>query len=204
MLRTIAFWTAVIGSVGLVLLIVVGAAAWPGYSHVRDFISELGATGAPQGRLVSLGGFLAVGVCLTAFCAAAALVAPRSRLRYAGFACLGLFGLGYMAIAFFRCDFGCPPTSPSLSQTLHSLTSLAGYVGAPVGMVLLGLSARRWPGAAGLFPLGLVTAAIAAAGFLGMLVESPVGGLVQRLVEGSILVWIVACAFAIRREPATA
>ena len=75
----------------------------------------------------------------------------------------------------------------------------AAEYGDDVGMDII--DARRWPGAAWLFPLGLVCAAIAAVGFLGMLVESPVGGLVQRLLEGSILAWIVACAFALRRGP---
>lgn len=199
MIRTIAFWAAVLGAGLLLIAIVAGAAAWPGYSHVDDFISELGATGSPHGRLVNLGGFLPVGICLTLFAALAARVAPRSRLRLFGFAGLALFTLSYATIAFFPCDLGCPPASPSLSQTVHNFAGLLGYLGAPIGLVLLAFAARRWPGAALLFPLGLVCAAIAAAGFVLMLVETPVGGVVQRLLEGAIVVWILACAFTLRR-----
>ncbi|WP_216361196.1 DUF998 domain-containing protein [Caulobacter mirabilis] len=199
MIKTVAFWAGAAGVALLVAVIVVAGAAWPGYSHVDNFISELGATGSPHGRLVNFGGFLPVGLCLTLFSIAAALVEPRSRRRTVGFACLGLFGLGYVAIAFFPCEFGCPATSSDISQVMHNLTSLAGYLGAPVGMILLGLAARRWPGSGLLFPLGLACGLVSTAAFAWMLSEPPASGLVQRVVEGSIVLWVLVCAFSLRR-----
>ena len=48
----------------------------PGYSHIRDTISELGETRSPVGRPVSYVGFLAIGVLLWLFLIAAAHVVP--------------------------------------------------------------------------------------------------------------------------------
>lgn len=202
MIRAIAFWAAVIGYLLLLVMIVVGGAAWPGYSHTGQFISELGASGAPHGRLVSLGGFLPVGLCLTLFPVLAAFIPPRSGLRVAGFALLALFALGYIAAAVFPCDAGCRSTTPSFAQMMHNLFGLLGYLGGPIGLILLGFAARRWPGAAWLFPLGVACGVVALAAFVVMLAEPPFGGLVQRVLEGAVAAWTLACAFALRRAPA--
>ena len=199
MIRTIAFWSAIVGYLLLAVMIVAGGAAWPGYSHSSQFISELGATGAPHGRLVSLGGFLPVGVCLTAFSILAMFIAPRSGLRIAGFAGLALFSLGYIGAAAFPCDFGCRPETPSFSQMMHNLTGLGGYLGGPIGLILLGVAARRWPGATWLFPLGVACGVVALLAFMAMLAEPPSGGLVQRVLEGAVAVWTLAYAVTLRR-----
>jgi hypothetical protein len=199
MVRTLAFWSAIIGASLLVLMTVAGAAAWPGYSHVSQYISELGATGAPHGRLVSLGGFLPVGVLLTTFAVLAALIPPRGVLKTLGSIGLFLFALGYLGAAVFPCDFGCRPETPSGSQMLHMAFGLAGYILAPLTLAVLAIASRKWPGAKGLFPLGLVCAVVAGIAFFSM--ADPFAGLFQRVLEGSVLLWIVAFAFTLRRAP---
>ncbi len=197
MVRTLAFWSAIIGAGLLVLMTVAGAAAWPGYSHVSQYISELGATGAPHGRLVSLGGFLPVGVLLTTFAVLAALIPPRGVLKTLGCIGLFLFALGYLGAAVFPCDFGCRPETPSGSQMLHMAFGLVGYILAPLTLAVLAVASRKWPGAKGLFPLGLVCAVVAGIAFFSM--ADPFAGLFQRVLEGSVLLWIVAFAFTLRR-----
>lgn len=199
MIRTLAFWSALLGAGLLVTMIVIGGAAWPGYSHLSQYISELGATGAPHGRLVSLGGFLPIGVLLMAFAVLAALIPPRGVLKTLG--CLGLFlfALGYLGAAFFPCDFGCRPATPSPSQMLHMAFGLVGYLFAPLTLAALAIASRKWPGAKALLPLGLVCAAVAGVAFFAMV--DPLAGLFQRVLEGSVLLWIVAFAITLRRAP---
>lgn len=195
LIRALAFWSAILAYATLAVLI--GAGAYPGYSHARQYISELGATGAPNGALVSLGGFLPIGVLLMFFCGLAARLEPRGALRALGFAALSIFALSYVGAAFVRCDLGCPsqPTTPS--QMLHNLFGLAGYLFGPVGLMLLGVSARGWPSGRWLSPLAFICGAVALAGFLAMTGE--MRGLVQRGVEGAMGAWILAYAFSIRR-----
>jgi hypothetical protein len=200
MIRNVAFWSAILAYAILAIMIVAGGAAWPGYSHYSQFISELGGTGAPHGRLVSLAGFLPVGLLLTLFAGLAIFIPPRGVLRTLGFLCLVLFAAGYTGAAFFPCDAGCRSVDPSPSQVLHNLFGLLGYVAAPPGLVMLGLAARKWPGGGHLLPLSIVCAVLAAGGFLTM-VDTPFGGLSQRILEAAVGVWILACALALRRKP---
>lgn len=199
MIRSIAFWSAVLGYLILAVMIVAGGLSWPGYSHYSQYISELGSNGAPYGRLVSLGGFLPVGVLLSLFAVLAIFIPPRGGLRTLGFLFLVLFATGYTGAAFFPCDEGCRSVTPSASQMMHNLFGLLGYIAAPVGLVLLGVSARSWPGGKPLFPLAIVCAALAAGGFLTM-IDTPFGGLSQRILEAAVAVWILACAFTLRRR----
>ena len=199
MIRTLAFWTAIIGASLLAIMTVAGGAAWPGYSHVTQYISKLGATGAPNGRLVSLGGFLPIGVLLMTFAVLGALIPPRGVLRTLGFIGIFLFALGYFGAAFFPCDFGCRPQTPSPSQVMHRAFGLAGYVLAPLALTALAIASRKWPGQGWLFPLGLVCAVVAGVAFVGMV--DPLAGLFQRVLEASVMLWIVAFAVSLRRKP---
>lgn len=199
MIRTLAFWTAILGAGLLVVMTVAGAAAWPGYSHVTQYISELGATGAPNGRLVSLGGFLPIGVLLMTFAVLGALIPPRGVLRTLGFIGIFLFALGYFGAALFPCDLGCRPETPSPSQMLHLAFGLAGYVLAPLSLTALAVASRKWPGQGWLFPLGLICAVVACIAFFSMV--DPLAGLFQRVLEASVILWILAFAVSLRRKP---
>lgn len=197
-MRAIAFWSAILGYAWLAIIIVWGGAVWPGYSHAEQFISELGATGAPNGRLFSLGGFLPVGILLTVFALSSALLAPRSIARVIGFLGLALFAAGYTVAAFFPCDFGCPAGVQSASQMVHSVAGLFGYLAGPLGLILLGVAARRWPGATWLFPLGVACGVVAIIAFLSF--GSGLPGLAQRVLEGSVALWSLAFAATLRRR----
>ncbi|MFZ5670349.1 MAG: DUF998 domain-containing protein [Pseudomonadota bacterium] len=199
-MRAIAFWSAVLAYALLAFMVMAGGAAWSGYSHLTQYISELGAAGAPHGRLVSLGAFLPVGVLLSLFAVLAMLLPPRGLLRTLGFLGLIVFAAGYTAAAFFPCDPGCRPADPSPSQTMHLLFGLAGYVAAPLMLTALAISARGWPVPRWLSPLGFLCAAVSGIAFLGM--APPLEGLFQRVLEGAVAVWVLACAFALRKPPA--
>ena len=54
MIRHIAFGCAVLSLLVLAVATVAGGLAYPGYDHLTQYISALGATGAPTGRAVSL------------------------------------------------------------------------------------------------------------------------------------------------------
>ncbi|MCA1798267.1 MAG: DUF998 domain-containing protein [Xanthomonadaceae bacterium] len=97
----------------------------------------------------------------------------------------------------FPCDFGCRPTEPSVSQMLHNLFGLIGYALAPVTLFLLGLGARHWPGGLALSWLGRIAAVSALFGLL--LLESAYSGIAQRVLEASVLTWVVACALFLWR-----
>jgi hypothetical protein len=198
-----AMFCGVLGALWMLAMVIVGGATYPGYSHVAQYISELGANGAPQGAAVSWLGFLPVGILISAFALFAWLAAPRNVLSGIGFVGVLLFAVGYIAAAFFRCDYGCRPEEPSASQMMHNMFGLLGYVFAPVCLLLLGLAARKWEKAGLVSTWAFVSAVVALIGLFTMAPTSPVLGLSQRAIETAMLSWVVVCGLYLGRQPRT-
>lgn len=190
--------SGLLGTACVVILTVAGGWAWPDYDHATQFISELGATGAPHATAVNYAGFLPAGILISAFAVLAWRALPRSTAGTLGMVGLVLYAVGYLAAVAFPCDFGCRPDEPSTSQALHNLFGLLGYALAPVTLFLLGLSARSWRGGMPLSWLGRIASVPALFGLL--LLESAYSGAAQRVLEASVLVWVVACALFLWRR----
>lgn len=175
-----------------VFVTIVGGARYPGYSHVSQFISELGAHGARDGFAVSWGGFFVVG---TLAGLGGVLLWPTFRfaaLAAVGVALAGLSTtLGYVGSAVWRCDFGCPEDMHSSTQSMHFGVSAADLVGVAIGVALVAWALRgsadwRW-----LARFSAVVAAVVWVGGFVMLSPSveDVAGLFQRIIELTTYVW---------------
>lgn len=200
MLNKLVLAAACLGALAVVLLTVIGGAAFPNYSHVSQFISELGARGAPHAKLVAYAGFLPAGILVCAFAALAWKALPRSTPTTLGMLGIALFGFGYLVAVYFPCDAGCRPDEPSGAQLVHNALGLAGYLAAPLSLALLGWQARGWPGAKALSMHGFAGAVLA---FIALSLLSPefaYVGVAQRVLEASVLSWIVACGFYVNRR----
>lgn len=199
--RLLAVWSAFAGYALMIGMIAWAGAAWPGYDHLRQFISELGATGAPNGRVFSLWGFIVPGVLLMVFPVGAVLALPRSAAGFIGFALIALFASGAFFGGVYPCDLGCVTEGGSESQKMHELLGLGGYVTAPLALLLVGLASRKWPSAGVLFPLGIVGAIVAAVAMPMLVMDIEFDGAAQRALEGAMALWVLACAtyLALRR-----
>ena len=180
-----------LGCFAIVTVFVTWAAALtPGYSHVSQLISELGARGAPFEMLVRLAGFLPAGLLLLAFSALAFRALPRSRSVSLGLIGLALYAAGYVVAAAYPCDAGCRPVEPSVSQLIHNAGGLAGYLVAPVFLFTLARATRSWRGGAGLAVAGYAASAVALVALLTLSPSSEFAGLSQRVLELAVLGWI--------------
>lgn len=189
----IPFVSASVALFFVVVLTLLGGAFYPDYSHLSQFISELGARQAPYEQLVRWIGFLPTGVLVLVFAFVAFKALPRSALTTFGFLGIAAYALGYVAAAFYPCDPGCRPADPSMSQLIHNIFGLVGYLFAPPSLAALAWSARHWPGGGRLAAAGFVAATLALLGLLLLSPEYPYVGLSQRILELSVLVWIVMC-----------
>jgi hypothetical protein len=107
---------------------------------------------------------------------------------------LAFFALGYLVAVVFPCEGDCRPAEPTLSQAIHNLFGLAGYLFAPLSLFLLGWQARRWPKAMHLSVLGFIGSGFALLGLLFLSPDFKYVGVAQRILEGSVLMWIMMCA----------
>ncbi len=176
----------------LALLSLIGGAAYPGYSHSSQFISELGATGAPHETLIRFFGFLPVGGFLALFSIAATKRLPESKLVTWGQLGLSVFAMGYIVAVIFPCDPGCPGENASVSQSIHNLVGGAGYVVAPIFLILMGIAARKWPEKGALPVIAFLCAGICVAGLATLNPDSPYVGLSQRVLEAGVWIWVLA------------
>ena len=192
----LAFGLLVIGELIQLGTVLAGGAAYPGYDHARQYISELGATGAVTGPAVSWWGFVPSGLFITAFCLIAAWLLRRNLLGVSACLMLAWYGLSLSAAGVYPCAFECARTEVTFDAMMHDLLGGTGYLTGVLGVALAALSIRsndaRW-----LRPLGLVCAAVATVGFAAIIADVELGGVFQRALEGALAVFLLAFGWAL-------
>jgi hypothetical protein len=194
-----AFLFGLLGVLFFISATMLGGLQFPAYSHISQLISESYAIGTPYGIPLRYLGFLPSGIFMAAFAFYAARALPKSLAATFGFIGLGIFyGMATVIVSFFPCDEGCGKelVDPSLSQFIHNLTGLFTYLIVPVSLLILGVAARKWSNGKYVSYAGLACG-LTAMLFVGILSSDLHGyfaGLYQRIIEGSILAWIVVCS----------
>lgn len=199
---------ALVGIIGVIVFIatsILGGSFIDGYSHVSQFISESYATGTQHGEALRFYGFLPSGLCFFVFALFAPKYFPKSNLLKLAFLIFGIFyGLGTIIVSFYPCDAGCNKEfiNPSISQIIHNVTGALTYLIVPAMIIFIGFLSRRWEQLKGYAIISIICGIIALL-FSFMLSGDPTGsflGLFQRIVEGSILIWIILTAIQIQKS----
>lgn len=187
----------VVGPVVWWLLVVVTAAITPGYSHVGDFISTLGAVGAPYAVIQQVnfavfsaaGGALAVGLHRWF---------NDDRRPRAGTLLLGVFALGVLLSGPFQSN---PAVPDSTTEFLHNLVGTVAFIAVVVAIPLVSRrfdADDRWPR----YPYEtLWTVAVVVATFAVFIatIESAWLGLTQRLFVGAVSLWVAGQSYRLYR-----
>ena len=179
-------------------LVVIGGALYPGYDHARQYISELGATGAVTGPAVSQYGFMPSGLLILGFCLIAAWLVRRNALAVVGCLMLGWYGASLFGAGVYPCAFECARSEITSDALMHDLVGGTGYLTGVLGVLLTGL-ALRGTAAGWLAPVGVVCALVAAVGFGGVIADVELGGLFQRLLEIAMAVFLLAFGWSLAR-----
>ena len=195
----IAAWFGISGALLFIATTIAAAMLLPGYSHVSQLISESYAIDTVYGLQLRFLGFIPAGICIALFAFFAIRHLPKNVLTMAGFSGIGiLYGLGTVVVGFFPCDAGCNKEfiDPSLSQFIHNLTGIVTYLVVPVSLLLVAVAALKWTNAKPVVFTGIISGIIAII-FVGILsgdMNTEFTGLYQRIIEGSILVFIITCS----------
>ena len=196
MKKTVALYLSLGGLIGPIvftLVTIICASLRTGYSHINQFISELGATTTPHAGLLNYGGLIPFGLMILAFSISVLLLLPASVLAKVGAILISLFGIGIVIAGYFPCDEGCPPRGGSIANLVHIAVPGPAFVSAIIGIFLFAFAFRKlifWKQ----FWIYSLVLALVAATFLIVLVnylESPVfKGLWQRLLLATIFLWL--------------
>jgi hypothetical protein len=204
------------------LVVIVGGFAWPGYSHVGNTISDLMALNAPHHVAVAIG--LAV-ACLLGMGLGVVLIGRlgrHDRRFVVSGAAVALIGVLGAAISFFPVDGTIGTDYPA--ERIHLVLTALVFIAIAVAVGTFAFAARREAGfgrsarwsphrlgarrraafeALGSFSFatfGVVVAAGVATSFAEGYQFGAVG-IVERMIVGAYLAWLLVIATALMRRP---
>lgn len=180
-----ALWLAV--GVG-----VIGALS-EGYSHVGEFMSALGASGAPFANWANYAVFIPAELWLLLFIAVLAVHLPQSRSKWFFVAVLSAYAILLILLAILPCDAGCHienenDAPETFVHVLHMTIAAIAYPIAFIGLLPLSLKA---PSNTYLHGLALPVTAIGFGLICAIVLVPNAQGLFQRLVEALIYIQLI-------------
>ncbi|MFV3289723.1 DUF998 domain-containing protein [Pseudomonas sp. NY11955] len=181
------------------------AHAYPGYDHLQQAMSQLGAAGSPTQHWSPWVNNFPLAVLFALFAWGLARRWRGSKLALLSAGLVLLHGIGSLGTGWFPCDQGCAPAQPSTSQQLHNLSGLLMFLSLTLANGLWAWLGSRLAGsrALALFSLGCVVLAIATVALMGQAAQSgQLFGLYQRLNYGVSVLWIASLAWTSLRKPA--
>ena len=201
----ITFWFGIFGALFFIVPSILGGFQFQNYSHISQFISESYAIGSPYGIYMRVLGYIPSGLLISIFAFSALNLLPKSNLLRLGLISFGVFyGIGGIIVGVFPCDIGCNKEflNPSISQIIHNFSGALTYLIVPFSLVLIGISARKWNNGKSISTIALICGAIAFV-FAALITNAPAGkyiGLFQRIIESSILFWLISFSFYIKTQ----
>jgi hypothetical membrane protein len=176
------------------------------YSHVSQFISELGETGAEFAWVMNWFGFLLSGALILIFVVASRRLVSSGALNMIGSLCLIAFAICLSLAGIYSCDVGCSPAIPTPEQKLHDLVSVIAFPAFILGVIVWGVMFLRDTGWRRFGAYSLVSG-FASIVVLGAMVQSEATregtGILQRLFLGILFTWLVALSIRLQREHAS-
>jgi hypothetical membrane protein len=175
------------------------AQAYPGYDHVQQAMSQLGAQGSPTQHWSPLANNFPLALLFALFAWGLARRWRSSKLALLSAALVLLHGLGSLGTGLFPCDQGCAPAEPSNSQQLHNLCGLVMFVSLTLASALWARLGKRLAGskALGWFSLACLIAAVVTVMLMAQAAQSgQLFGLYQRLNYGVSVVWVAGLALS--------
>lgn len=181
------------------------AQAYPGYDHLQQAMSQLGAVGSPTHNWSPLVNNFPLAALFALFAWGLARRWRGSKLALLSAALVLLHGIGSLGTGWFPCDQGCAPAQPSPPQQLHNLFGLLMFLSLTLASAVWAWLGNRIAGsqAFALFSLVCVVLAIFTAALMGQAAQDgQLFGLYQRLNYGVSVIWVACLAWASLRVPA--
>lgn len=206
MIRKLTVLFGVLGVVIFIVATIIGGYYFPGYSHLEQFISESYATGTANGFALRWYGFIPSGFLFMLFGFLTPLNFPKSSVLKMGFYGFAIFyGIGTILTGLFPCDFGCNTdiVNSTVSQLIHNISGALTYFVVPVCLLLISLKLKT-----GISKYRFVNLLLALSLFTLLCLvifmanyQMTYIGLIQRCIEGSILLWVIVLCINLKNSP---
>jgi hypothetical membrane protein len=203
--RTLGCWCGIVGPVLWLGLIALAGAMRPDFSHVTDYISELGERGSGTEVLVRFGAFVFTGFLYVCFAAGLLATFRHGWLQIVAALLIAMDGVGRIGAGVFPCDPGC--AAGSAGAEFHRLFATIGFASGILATWLWGLWLGRERRSRPLAGLSMASGAVAFVALLLMArTDTPAlpQGLLEHLATVALSIWTLALAIhVLRRRPET-
>lgn len=194
------------GFIGPVLLwgaMLVAGALTPGYSHLGQYLSELGAHQAPHAAIVNFAGVIPFGVSIALLSIAGYWAHNTRWLTALGFGLLLTAGLLFVVAGIYRADPVLDFSNLSEEATIHVLAGLGVFIFGFAAMEVVGISLIRQNPPYAVLSLGLAGVCLSAFAALYVLgFESAYRGVLQRVFLLALSAWMVLTSHMLERGEA--
>jgi hypothetical membrane protein len=194
-LRKFGLYCGVIGPILWLVLIVVGGALRPGFSHITQYISELGERGSSTEALMRYGAFAFTGFLYVCFAGGLLATFRNGWPSWLGALLIALDGVGRIGAGVFPCNAGCIP--PADGPNLHRLFATIGFCAGILATFLWAVLFRRVHALRSLSPFSFVSGGVALVSLLLMSQgagPAPLHGLFEHLATIALSVWVLVFA----------
>jgi hypothetical membrane protein len=171
----------------------------PGYSHVAQYMSELGAVDAPHAVLMNVFGFMVFGCLLMLFSGALDQGIADGPGWKIGPVLIFTSGLAFVLVGFFSCDPGCH--NVSFTGLMHgNMAFIAQFalIGAPLFLLFRLEEDDRWRRYV-LFSLVVVILGAMVGILFRLAVFDEWVGVMQRVSFGVLFLWVEVMAIKVFR-----
>jgi len=205
MKNKIIYFTGIFGVLLFISTTIIATFLSQDYNSFSQLISELTATGVPNGKLLRWIGIIPSGILISIFSFLAISKFPNSKLSKIGFVGFGIFyGIATISVGVFPCDEGCNTdlTNASISQIIHTLSGLLTYLFVPLSLFLIGFGLLKFKEHTK-FALLTLSSAFVGVVFVALFfntIDSNFLGVIQRFTEAVFLCWIVICSIHIKNH----
>jgi len=193
-------WLAIASYCWLAGAVLIAGSIYPNYSHLSQFMSELGASGSPIGPYMNLLGFAITEILLLLSLAIAWKRLPKSPATMIGFGLLLAYPILIGIAALSPCDFECRPKDPTLSHTIHIITGLLAYLTAVLGLAILTWQQAERNNSALLKRVTFLLTPILLIMLMSLTPDNPIVGAVQRFAETIIYGWLILWLLSLAKD----
>ena len=109
-----------------------------GYSHVSQFISELGAKGADYNQLMNYLGIIPFGLSILLFSIGSLTALKNNIMDKVAFVVLAVTGILFVLAGLYSCDIGCNFENMSQEAIIHNISAFTAFVLFLVSAIVLG------------------------------------------------------------------
>ena len=186
----------------LVIFIAVAALVTPGYSHISETLSQLGAQGRPYPEVMSTG-FIVFGLLVNCFAYGLYQLLQNQTGSRIVWLLLTIYGTAILLSGIFQGVPKAVSTATNLESTLHGVFAMIGFFALVAGMGAFARLVSRDPKWPKFMPLSITIAVLNLGLSLLFVMEglNSVEGMLQRLFCAISLFWIVAVSLRSLKLP---